>query len=157
MTTYNKKKSMFWFALGLVLLPAIATFGVFTATNSTMAHDVEMYSTQYNKEVGTEVEEGVLKLIADGRYKCCLENSCIYCFADIEHQDRALVCDCLVDIMNGEGPCGECVGEIMEGEGNPLIAEYFATSIAQEVGVKYLNMLQEIMEEKYGIPVSKQL
>ena len=37
--------------------------------------------------------------------------------------------------MNGKHPCGECIGEIMEGKGNALIAEYFATAIAEEVGV----------------------
>jgi hypothetical protein len=91
-------------------------------------------------------------LIAAGKYKCCLAKPCSECFSDPEHQDRDLVCDCLVDIMNGKHPCGECIGEILEGHGNPLIAEYFATAIAEKVGEQHLPTLKKIVAEQYSLP-----
>ena len=143
------QKRIFGFGLVSTLILGVILLGsTLVMPNTSMGHDAEQFSTEYNKQVGTEEE---------ARHKCCLENPCSYCFSDKEHQDRELVCDCLVDIMNGKHPCGECIGEILEGKGNALIAEYFATAIAEEVGTKYLSTIQNIITDKYGIPITEQL
>ncbi len=90
-------------------------------------------------------------LIASDKYKCCLKGPCTYCLMD--HGK----CDCLEDIMKGKAPCGECIGEILEGEGNPLLAEYFANALAEELGEENKAMLKNIIAKKYGIPEEKQL
>lgn len=59
--------------------------------------------------------------------------------------------------MNGVHPCGECIGEILEGHGNPYLAEYFARAIAEKVGEQHIGTLREIISEKYGIAVEDQL
>lgn len=143
---------------GLLVIPLIIGFtSMQSQQDMSMKHSAMKNTTEYNKEVGTEIEEGIANLIAEGRYKCCLEKPCSYCFAKQDKHDKELVCDCLEDIMNGKHPCGECIGEILEGEGHPLIAEYFATSLAEEIGEGYLEILQTIMFEKYGMPVTQQL
>ncbi len=62
---------------------------------------------QWNKEVK-------LQLIKEGKYRCCLKEPCSYC---LEHGE----CDCLDSVMEGNPPCGECLGELIEGEGNPYL------------------------------------
>jgi hypothetical protein len=91
------------------------------------------------------------------KYRCCLEKPCVYCIEKTPGHGEGAACECLKDIMEGVHPCGECIGEILEGHGNPLIAEYFAQSIAEEVGEEHLDTLKEIVEEKYGIPVDEQI
>ncbi|MBC8495307.1 hypothetical protein H8D36_04090 [archaeon] len=91
------------------------------------------------------------ELITDGNYKCCLETSCTYCLA--KHGE----CDCLEDIYNGKHPCGECIGEILEGHGNIFVAKYFATAIAEKVGENHLDSLKQIISEKYNITVEEQV
>ena len=127
------------------------------SVDSQMVHQGGHSSPEYFMEIAGETHEGIRTLIADGKYKCCLTEPCSYCFSDPEHQGRELVCDCLVDIMNGKHPCGECIGEILEGHGNPLISEYFATAIAEELGSSHLPTLKEIVFEKYDLPVAAQL
>ena len=151
-------RNIFVFLVGLMLGATGVFVGVYTSNdvNVVQKHS-QMNTVAYNKEIGEETKVGVLQLIAEGRYKCCLENPCSYCFTDTEHQDREMVCDCLVDIIDGKAPCGECLGEILEGEGNELLAEYFAQSVADELGQDALPLLKDYMEETYGIAVSAQL
>jgi hypothetical protein len=59
--------------------------------------------------------------------------------------------------MNGVHPCGECIGEILEGHGNRFIAKYFAKSIAEEVGEQYLDVIKQIISEKYNISIEEQV
>ncbi|NOY35917.1 MAG: hypothetical protein GXP44_03335 [bacterium] len=148
-TTKNK----FLFPLAIVLAAAVGVAGsaFFLMPRMEMNHGAER-----NKEIIAASRDGIKDLLAQGRYKCCLDKPCSYCFADPEHQDRELVCDCLEDIMNGKHPCGECIGEILEGNGNPLISEYFASSIAEKVGESHLQTLKQIIAEKYGMPAEKQ-
>ncbi len=149
--------------IGATLIFAIVLMGMqainhsASMNNTTSSKIMYLSESETNKELAEKVEIGIYALIADGRYKCCLETPCTYCFTDREHHDNKLVCDCLTDIMNGKAPCGECIGEILEGEGEKLIAEYFATSIAEEMGYEYLDMIQQIIEEKYNIPMSQQI
>ena len=67
------------------------------------------------------------------------------------------MCDCLEGVVNGEAPCGECLGEILEGRGNPLLAEYFAAAISDSLGEEYRAALREKIEATYGIPAEQQV
>ncbi len=156
MDKFTKKKALLG-ALVLFVIGGVVGGATMAMSSFSMGHTAEKYSTDYNKEVASEQDDAIKNLITEGRYKCCLEDPCSYCFSDLDHQDRELVCDCLVDIMNGKAPCGECIGEILEGKGNFLIAEYFATAIAEEVGNEQLPALKEIITSKYGIPVEEQI
>jgi len=91
----------------------------------------------------------------NGKYKCCLEKPCTYCIEKTPGHGEGASCNCLADIMNGRHPCGECIGEILEGHGNPLLSEYFATAIANETG--HIDAIKEIISEKYDLPVEDQL
>lgn len=158
MITLTRKKLTFLSMITLLVITGVilGTMAM-TPANMTMSHSSEKHSMEHNMEIVTETQDGIKHLLAEGRYKCCLEKPCSYCFSDPDHQKEELVCDCLVDIMNGEHPCGECIGEILEGHGNPLIAEYFATAIAEKVGEQHLDTLQKIVAEKYSMPANKQI
>ncbi len=151
------KKNIVLGTVALLLIGGVVGGTVLSMPTSGMNHGAEKYSSEYNKEIIAEKDEGTKNLLAEGRYKCCLTKPCSYCFSDPDHQDEELVCDCLEDIMNGEHPCGECIGEILEGNGNPLISEYFATAIAEKVGADHLIALKQIVADKYDMPVDKQL
>ena len=151
-----KKRAMIIITVLFLIGSIVGGILLFTI-DSGMKHNTAKNSKEYNKEIITEKDEAVKKLLAEGRYKCCLLRPCSYCFSDTDHQDRELVCDCLLDIMNGKHPCGECIGEILEGNGNPLISEYFATAIAEKVGEDYLIALKQIIADKYEMPVDSQL
>jgi hypothetical protein len=94
---------------------------------------------------------------SDGQYRCCLEQSCAYCIEKTPGHGEGPTCDCLADIVNGEHPCGECIGEILEGHGNPYLAKYFAKAISDEVGERHIGTLREIVAEKYNLSVNEQL
>ncbi|MAE42818.1 hypothetical protein CMO93_03530 [Candidatus Woesearchaeota archaeon] len=91
------------------------------------------------------------------KYRCCLEKPCVYCIEKTPGHGEGSICDCLSDIINGVHPCGECIGEILEGHGNPYLAEYFAKAIAEKVGEEHLDTLKEIISEKYDIAIEDQL
>jgi len=92
------------------------------------------------------------ELLSEGKYRCCLEKPCSYCL-----KEDGEGCDCLEDVMNGKHPCGECMGEILEGKGNRFIAKYFATAIADEVGEDHMSELKQIISEKYNIGIDEQI
>jgi hypothetical protein len=94
-------------------------------------------------------------LMPEGKYRCCLETPCSSCIALTPWHGEGPECDCLSDIVNGLSPCGECIGGILAGRGNPYLAEYFAKAIEEETGEE--DTIKKIIEEKYGIPVSDQL
>lgn len=96
-------------------------------------------------------KESILKeLIAQEKYACCLEKPCTYCIEKTPKHGEGATCNCLEDVVTGKHPCGECIGEILEGHGNPYLAEYFAAAIAEEVGEQHLDTLNQIISEKYG-------
>ena len=92
-----------------------------------------------------------------GQYRCCLKEPCAYCIEKTPEHGESSACDCLKDIVEGVHPCGECIGEILEGHGNPYLTKYFARAIAEKVGEKYIDTLRKIIAEKYGISVEDQL
>jgi hypothetical protein len=96
-------------------------------------------------------------MIAEGEYKCCLEKPCVYCIEKTPGHGEGATCSCLEDIVNGVHPCGECIGEILEGHGNRFLAKYFASSIAEEVGEEHLNSLKIIVANKYNISIEEQM
>jgi hypothetical protein len=89
------------------------------------------------------------ELLSQGDYTCCLEKPCTYCIEKTPGHGEGAACTCLEDVVNGVHPCGECIGEILEGHGNPYLKEYFAEAIAEEVGEQHLETIKQIIEEKY--------
>lgn len=82
------------------------------------------------------------ELAKEGKYDCCLVSPCSYCIEEEE-------CTCRQDILNGEHPCGECIGEILEGKGLPDLKPYYAKAIAHKVGAKHEAHLQAIIDDMY--------
>lgn len=142
---------------GVLVAVLILGVGGWTPGMQQANHNRQVSVNQYNQEIVTEKNEGIMNLLAEGRYKCCMKEPCFRCFSKPGAHDKELVCDCMIDIYNGKHPCGECIGEILEGEGNPLMAEYFATAIAEKLGEQHLTMLKQIISEKYGIPAGEQI
>ena len=99
----------------------------------------------------------ISSLIPQGKYRCCLEKPCTYCIEKDPKHGEGATCDCLNDIVNGVHPCGECIGEIMEGHGNRYLSKYFANAIAEEMGEQHKPALKQMMKEKYGIPIREQI
>jgi len=97
------------------------------------------------------------EMVNDEEYKCCLEKPCTYCIEKTPGHGEGATCSCLEDIMNGVHPCGECIGEILEGHGNRFIAKYFAMAIAEEVGVEHTGTIKQIISSKYDISIDEQL
>ncbi|MCH7730211.1 hypothetical protein IID21_01620 [Patescibacteria group bacterium] len=96
-------------------------------------------------------------MLADGDYRCCLEKPCTYCIEKTPGHGEGATCSCLEDVVEGRHPCGECIGEILEGHGNRFLAKYFASAIAEEVGDEHLETLKKIISQKYGLPPEAQL
>jgi len=96
-------------------------------------------------------------LLPQGMYKCCLEKPCTYCIEKTPGHGEGATCSCLEDVVNGVHPCGECIGEILEGHGNPFLSEYFARAVAEKVGEHHTDTLKQIMFEKYGMPIEEQI
>jgi hypothetical protein len=96
------------------------------------------------------------EMLNHGNYACCLETPCTYCIEKTPGHGEGATCTCLDDVMNGRHPCGECIGEIMEGYGNKFLAKYFASAIAEEVGEEHLETMKLIMADKYSISVEEQ-
>lgn len=93
--------------------------------------------------------------LAQGNYACCLAKPCTYCIEKTPSHGENEACHCLEDIYNGVHPCGECIGEILEGHGNPFVAPYFATAIAEKTG--QIDAIKQIIFEKYGTPLEEQV
>lgn len=108
---------------------------------------------QLRSELKTRQQSIITHLIDQGQYACCLETPCAYCLSELEK----LGCDCLEEVIEGRHPCGECIGEILEGHGNRFLAPYFARAIAQEVGRQYVDTLRQIISEKYKLAVDEQI
>ena len=122
------------YSIAVVTLVLAVLLATLPHTPEQMAYDIELMKKT---------------LIAGGLYKCCLTDPCSYCLV------KDGKCDCLEEVMNGETPCGECVGEILEGEGNRLIAPYFAQALSDKLGEK--DAMKRIISEKYGISEEEQV
>lgn len=89
------------------------------------------------------------KLAMEGKYDCCLEKPCWYCIQKTPGHGEGAECTCRQDILNGEHPCGECIGEILEGHGLAELKPYYAKAIAHKVGSQHEGHLQEIIDDMY--------
>lgn len=90
------------------------------------------------------------ELAMEGKYDCCLEKPCWYCIYKTPGHGAGAECTCRQDILNGEHPCGECIGEILEGHGLAELKPYYAKAIAHKVGFKHESHLQEIIDDMYS-------
>lgn len=99
------------------------------------------------------------KLAVKGDYNCCLEKMCWYCIQKTPGHGEGAKCECLNDILNGEHPCGECIGEILEGHGlkDKEIVKLYAKSIAHKVGEQHTDHLKSIIASMYDITVEEQV
>lgn len=137
------------------ILSAIIIFGVLTTFPQ--MHDMPM-DTEESRVNFISLKESIQEgMRSQHKYKCCLEKPCAYCIEKTPGHGESAECDCLSDIMNGVHPCGECIGEILEGHGNKFLSKYFAKAIAEEVGEQHIGTIKEIVHEKYGISVEDQI
>lgn len=150
---------------GVILIAIVVFFlGTYSPMGSgiwgggMMDHQVEMHEmNEHRDEFLSHRDAMVEEMIKHGAYRCCLETPCTYCIEKTPGHGTDATCDCLADIVAGKHPCGECIGEILEGHGNPYLSEYFAVAIAEEVGEQYTDTLRQIISDKYGISVEEQL
>ena len=149
------KKGVLYWILGsvifvLVLSNLLLFFYLPSLNHSTM-------NTEEKREHFISLKNNIqLELIDDREYKCCLEKPCTYCIEKTPGHGEGASCNCLKDVVEGVHPCGECIGEILEGHGNPNLAKYFANAIAEKVGDEHIQTLKEIVEEKYDATVDEQ-
>ncbi len=92
-------------------------------------------------------------MMGESGYGCCTQIACVFCLTDSEHKG---VCDCFEEVVNGESPCAECVGNILQGNGNKYLAKSFAKAISEKMGDEYLLPLKDIIAQKYNVPVNEQ-
>lgn len=149
---------------GPLFMLGLGMFNVWPGSGMNMMHhgfdydDHEYLSSDDDRLAFIQMKDDISKEMRDeGNYECCLLNPCAYCIEKTPGHGEGASCHCLDDIMNGEHPCGECIGEILEGHGNKHAAMYFATSLADELGTEYLDMLKQIMTEKYNLTIEEQL
>lgn len=137
--------------LGLLLVGMVG-FSFFTVAPSFSEKPLEEQRMEFISE-----RDGITgSLMPHGDYRCCLEKPCTYCIEKTPGHGEGATCDCLEDVVLGRHPCGECIGEILEGHGNPYLSRYFARAIAEEVGEQHINTLRQIVYEKYGTPIDEQ-
>lgn len=99
----------------------------------------------------------IAEMQEQGKYTCCLEKPCTYCIEKTPGHGEGASCSCADDILAGEHPCGECIGEILEGHGEPVLAPYFAKAISHKVGEQHLDHLKGIIADMYDISVEEQV
>lgn len=90
------------------------------------------------------------QMARNGQYNCCLESPCWYCIYKDPKHGAGAACECRDDVVNGRHPCGECIGEILEGNGLPELKPYYAKAIAEEVGEEHLAHLEDIINDVYA-------
>lgn len=142
-------------ALSLFVVFLVGLFSGFLLTDCDMPMPENIdekrisFISQKNSMVG--------EMISHEKYRCCLEKPCVYCIEKTPGHGEGATCNCLEDVVTGKHPCGECIGEILEGHGNPYLTKYFAAAIAEEVGEQHINTLKQIIFEKYGTPIEEQI
>jgi len=141
-----KNEKLVYGILGLLVVSILVVYILPLKPNHNMASEREKFL-----DLKYEIQQSLLK---QGKYKCCLENPCVYCIEKTPGHGEGATCSCLEDLVNGVHPCGECIGEILEGHGNPLLSEYFAKAIAEKTGG--YESIKLIIEEKYDIPIEEQ-
>jgi hypothetical protein len=149
-----KKGVLYWILGSIIFVLVLSNISLFfylpSLNHSTM-------NTEEKREHFISLKNNMqLELLDDREYKCCLEKPCTYCIEKTPGHGEGASCNCLKDVVEGVHPCGECIGEILEGHGNPNLAKYFANAIAEKVGDRHLQTLKEIIEEKYDVTLEEQ-
>ncbi|MBU1036546.1 hypothetical protein KKF32_00745 [Patescibacteria group bacterium] len=145
-------RKIFMFGLVLIILLGATLIVINFQTQNSFAHKT---IDEKRQEFVNEKDAIIGELIAQGEYACCLKKPCTYCIEKTPGHGKGATCNCLADIVEGRHPCGECIGEILEGHGNLYLTEYFAASIAEEVGEEHLETLEQIIAEKYNQTVQE--
>lgn len=139
--------------LGLALVLIAGVFlGYFikSAPSEDPLVTIKSLSVPEQRDVWIEVANNIRgTLAAEGKYDCCLEKPCWYCIQKTPGHGEGAECTCRQDILAGRHPCGECIGEILEGHGLPELKPYYAKAIAHKVGEQHLEHLQEIIDDMY--------
>ncbi len=153
---YENKIFLIGIAISLLLgFAAGALFIPYMSSDNDHFHEMTMEDKR--EEFISEKQAIFSELVAQGEYSCCLEKPCVYCIEKTPGHGEGASCHCLSDVVEGRHPCGECIGEIMEGHGNPFLAKYFATAITEEMGESHLDELKQMMTEKYDVSIDEQL
>ena len=138
--------------LALVLIAGIS-FGYFikpSAPSEDPLTAIENKSIPEQREDWMSIAGNIRsKLIIEGKYDCCLRNPCWYCIQKTPGHGEGAECTCRQDILAGNHPCGECIGEILEGHGLPELKPYYARAIAHKVGVEHEVHLEGIINDMY--------
>ncbi|MFH1400861.1 MAG: hypothetical protein ABIH41_05040 [Nanoarchaeota archaeon] len=143
--------------IGILIGAVLAPLWLTAMHGTDMHDDLNTMPMDARREAFIDIKQDIIgNNLAAGGYRCCLEVPCTYCIEKTPGHGEGSTCDCLEDIVNGRHPCGECIGEILEGHGNKYLSNYFAKAIAEEVGEQHLDALRQIMFEKYGIAIEDQ-
>lgn len=73
-------------------------------------------------------------------YACCMNNPCWYCIKKTPKHGSGATCHCRMELMMGKEICGECLGEWIEGHGNPFFWNAFREvypDLAKLISKKY--------------------
>tara|TARA_Y100000310_G_C20699925_1_gene828782 strand:- start:6249 stop:6710 length:462 start_codon:yes stop_codon:yes gene_type:complete len=144
------------------LLIILLLLGAMTPALSSCSMDGEMDKTKSFEHQSMDMKRSafiaqkdaiIQEMKDDENYRCCLEIPCTYCIEKSPGHGEGAQCHCLKDVMEGVHPCGECIGEAMEGHANKFIAEYFPRAIAEKVGEQHKPALDKIFSDMYDIPV----
>lgn len=127
--------------IGYALKPAPSMDHLAMMKKESIAHQREGWIDLANNIRG--------KLAQKGGYDCCLEKPCWYCIQKTPKHGEGAKCSCREDILNGVNPCGECIGEILEGHGLAELKPLYAKAIAYKVGAEHEAHLQEIIDDMY--------
>lgn len=79
-------------------------------------------------------EADIIKGRADVTYRCCQEDPCWYCIQKSPGHGEGADCTCEDDILAHENPCGECIGEVLEGHGLVTLQDHYAAAFAEKIG-----------------------
>lgn len=110
-------------------------------SDKTVSEQREVWIAEANTIRGT--------LAAEGKYDCCLDKPCLYCIQKTPGHGEGATCECRDNILKGEHPCGECIGEILEGHGLKELKPYYAKAIAHKVGTEHEAHIQSIIDTMY--------
>lgn len=140
--------------LALVLVAGMA-FGYFIKPSEPSEDHlgaIKSQSVPGQRDAWIEVANSIRGTLAmEGKYDCCLEKPCWYCIQKTPGHGEGAECTCRQDILNGLHPCGECIGEILEGHGLAELKPYYAKAIAHKVGIGHESHLQEIIDDMYPV------
>ncbi len=147
------KKQNLVFGMVFVLVAGLL-IGFFINSLRTTAENFRSMTIDEQREEWME-EANIIRASTD--YRCCLEKPCWYCIQKTPGHGEGAKCTCLDDVMAGEHPCGECIGEILEGHGIKSLAPYYAKAIAHKVGEQHVDHLKSIIADMYDITVEEQM